>query len=182
MKTVLYIFIVVAAIFVAFFTGRNTSIKKEEKIVEKVITVRDTVIHRDTVRQILPGRVDTVEITEPVDTLSILADYLLQRHYELDFSNDSIGIFKVYANVYKNAIVEASSEIQPVYKIKEISKTVTQEYIPNIQYYAQIGTSLNFNVQKLSAGLDIKQRFLIGGSVIRIDDNLGYTLDFGIKF
>ena len=51
-----------------------------------------------------------------------------------------------------------------------------------IQGYAMIGTSVDFSVNQIQLGIDLKQKFLISVSGIRIKDKYGYTINAGIKF
>lgn len=137
--------------------------------------------------KLVPYRVsypDTIiqYMTREVDTAEILKDYFLSRQYELDFSNDSIGIFKVDAEVNQNKLVSASSYIQPMVKTIYRDRTETVYKSPSIQFYGILGTSLDFKTNKISLGVDLKQRYLIGVSGIRFDNKYNYTIDFGIKF
>ena len=45
-----------------------------------------------------------------------------------------------------------------------------------------IGSSVDLKTNKIQFGVDLKQKFMIGASGIRLDDRYGYTLDFGVKF
>ena len=54
--------------------------------------------------------------------------------------------------------------------------------MPTIQFYGLIGTSLDLKTNQIQLGVDLKQRYLIGVSGIRMDDEFGYTLNIGIKF
>lgn len=124
------------------------------------------------------------EVPIPTDTAALFKvwrDYYLTRDYDLDFSDDSLGVFKVKLAVHQNKV--ASS---PVVTIQPNIRTVTEENIvykvPFIQGYAIIGTSVDFSVNQIQLGIDLKQKFLIGVSGIRIKDNYGYTINAGIKF
>lgn len=185
MKTAASIIIVVAALIFAFYMGRSSYTPEPPKVVEKWRTKHDTVEYRDTVKVPVPYvvvRDTTIYLPGEIDTAALLADYLARKEYRLDFSNDSIGEFRVNATVQRNAITEATSYVKPLIRIQEIERTVIQKQIPFIQGYAQIGTSLDFGTQKFSVGADFRQRFLAGASAIRMGDQWGYTLDVGVKF
>ena len=185
MKTAASIIIVVAALIFAFFLGRGSYIPEPPKVVERWHAKHDTVEYRDTVKVPVPYivvRDTTIYLQGEIDTAALLADYLATKHYTLDFSNDSVGTFKVNATVNRNAITEAMSIINPLIRVCEIERTTVQTRIPFIQGYAQIGTSLDFGTQKFSAGADFRQRFMVGASAMRVNDNWGYTVDFGVKF
>lgn len=124
------------------------------------------------------------EVPTSTDTAALFKvwrDYYLTRDYDLDFSDDSLGVFKVKFAVHQNKV--ASS---PVATIQPNIRTVTEENtvykVPFIQGYAMLGTSVDFSVNQIQLGIDLKQKFLIGVSGIRIKDNYGYTINAGIKF
>ena len=66
---------------------------------------------------------DTVRETVfvPADTAAIISDYLQRREYDLDFSTDTTGVFKVQAAVEANKLVEASATIIPLQREVENS-------------------------------------------------------------
>ena len=45
-----------------------------------------------------------------------------------------------------------------------------------------VGTSTDFQSNKIQFGIDVKNKVLFGISGMRLDDKYGYTIDFGIKF
>lgn len=185
MKTAASIIIVVAAIIFAFFLGRSSYTPEPPKVVEKWLTKYDTVEYRDTVKIPVPQvivRDTTIYLPGEIDTAALLADYLARKEYPLDFSNDSIGEFRVDITVQRNTLTEAVSHVKPLIRVHEVERMIIDKQIPFIQGYAQIGTSVDFGTQKFSAGADFRQRFLVGASAIRVNDQWGYTLDFGIKF
>lgn len=124
------------------------------------------------------------EVPIPTDTAALFKvwrDYYLTRDYNLDFSDDSLGVFKVKFAVHQNKV--ASS---PVATIRPNIRTVTEEKtvykVPFIQGYVIIGTSVDFSANQIQLGIDLKQKFSLGVSGIRIKDNYGYTINAGIKF
>ena len=185
MKTAASIIIVVAALIFAFFLGRSSYTPEPPKVVERWRTKHDTVEYRDTVKIPVPQvivRDTTIYLPGEIDTAALLAGYLARKEYPLDFSNDSIGEFRVDITIQRNALTEVVSHVKPLIRVHEVERTIIDKQIPFIQGYAQIGTSVDFGTQKFSAGADFRQRFLVGASAIRVDDQWGYTLDFGIKF
>lgn len=124
------------------------------------------------------------EVPVPTDTTALFEiwkDYYLTRDYNLDFSDDSLGVFKVKLAVHQNKIASSPvATIQPNVKTITEERTVTK--VPFIQGYAMVGTSVDFSVNQIQLGIDLKQKFLIGASGIRIKDNYGYTINAGIKF
>lgn len=182
------IIISIVVLVLGFFLGRLTftpdsvvEIKESIKYVPSTTIIHDT-IPKDRLVPYETFLPDTVfqYLTQPVDTAAILRDYYLSRKYSLDFSNDTIGTFKVDAEVNQNKLVYASSFIHPITKVVTQEKTVYRA--PAIQFYGMLGTSLDFNTNKVSLGVDLKQRYLIGASGVRLDNKFSYTIDFGIKF
>ena len=122
----------------------------------------------------LPG-----EPIEP-DTAAILADYLVRRKYNLDFSNDTLGVFKVDAEVTQNHLVNAVSTIQPIIRTVETERTIYKQ--KKLQIWGMFGTSPKLDFNKVQIGLDLKEHYMIGVSGYRIDNKYDYTIDFGYKF
>lgn len=182
------IIIGIVAMVLGFVLGRLiftpetiVDIKETVKYVPSPTIIRDTV-SKDRLVPYETFVNDTIvkHLIQEVDTAAILRDYYLSRKYALDFSNDTIGTFIVDAEVNQNRLVNASSFIQPITKTVIQEKTVYRA--PTIQFYGVLGTSVDFNVNKISLGFDLKQRYLIGVSGIRFDNKYNYTIDFGVKF
>lgn len=126
---------------------------------------------------------DTVIIEQPplVDTSTIIKDYYTARGYELDFSSDSIGIYKVSLTIARNALVKYDSTIQPIERLT--TSTVERlRPVPLISPFVSVGSSINFTAQNAMAGIFIKDRVFLGASYLRINNNNGYTLNIGYKF
>ena len=98
----------------------------------------------------------------------------------MDFSDDSLGVFKVQASVQENKLISATSTIKP--NIRTVTERETIYKVPIIQFYTLIGTSLDLSTNQIQAGVDLKQKYMIGASGIRMNDKWGYTINFGIKF
>lgn len=175
------------AFIVGVFIGKGyaDTVEVEKEVVkwktEQLPPIHDTismpapylVFDTDTVLQIIEHQAE-------VDTLKILADYYRIRKYDLDFSNDSIGVFKVNIDVTKNMLANASSEIRPIRTTIERVKTINK--VQTLQFYGMFGSSLDFKTNKIQVGLDFRQKYLLGVSGIRLDDKYGYTIDLGVKF
>lgn len=176
--------IIAISIGIGYYWGRTNL--PEPEVTEEIIYVPEPYAVHDTIYEPIPYAVhDTVNrpIPVPTDTAALFAvwrDYYLRRDYELDFSNDSIGVFKVNAFVQENKLLSATSVIQPNRKV--ITKTETVLKVPAIQPWIMIGTSPTFDSQKIQFGVDFKNRYMFGLSGIRIDDKYNYTLDIGVKF
>ncbi len=185
--------IAAVAFFIGYLIGRTYEketageTKTSVEIVPSKYEVHDTIKYPEPYAVYYDKKVlihDTIRsyIVQKVDTAAILADYFLTRKYNLDFSNDSIGKFKVDATVSENRLISAISDIQPYEKI--ITKETTVYKVKPLQFYIMGGTNVTnkFNTQKVQFGIDLKQKFLIGVSGIRMDDKYNYTIDFGVKF
>lgn len=184
----LYSIILCAIAFViGYFIGKGYADTIEvEKEVIKYKTEYLPPIH-DTIIQPVPYLVqntDTVELiiekVLEVDTAAILADYYRVRNYDLDFSSDSAGIFKVNLDVTKNSLAKASSEIRPIRSTVETIRTISK--VKTLQFYTMLGSSVDFKTNKVQLGIDLRQKYLFGASVIRMDDKFSHTIDLGIKF
>lgn len=177
----------VAIFFIGYLVGRGYADTIEvEKEVVKWKTEQLPPIH-DTIPQSVPYLVENtdtvykiIEHTLEVDTLAILADYYRVRNYDLDFSNDSVGIFKVNLDITKNALANARSEIRPIRNTVETIRAINN--IKAIQLYSILGSSVDLKTNKIQFGVDLRQKYLIGVSGIRMDDRYGYTIDLGMKF
>ena len=181
------IVIVVVSLLLGYFWGRSSvEIPAPSCIVEikwtKGDVVRDTIDRPVPIETIVYKR-DSIPVPIPTDTVALFAvwrDYYLERKYELDFSNDSVGVFKVDASVSQNKLISATSTIQP--NIRTVYEKEVIYKVSKLQPWAMIGTSVDLKTNKVQFGVDLKQKYMFGVSGIRMDDKYSYTLDFGIKF
>lgn len=120
--------------------------------------------YHDTIREV---------VTIPADTAEIIADYFKERDYDLDFSTDSTGTFKVRAIVSRNRVARASAEIAPV--VREV-QTTTRE-VRAFRAYAGGGVSIGKNVgASVEVGALINDKHLPKFGYQRIGkDNLLYV-------
>lgn len=184
---VLVIAIIFLSLLLGYFWGRSSvEVPVPSRIVEikwmKGNVVRDTINRPVPVETIVYKR-DSIPVPIPTDTAALFAvwrDYYLERKYELDFSNDSLGVFKVDASVSQNRLISATSTIQT--NIRTVYEKEVIYKVPTLQPWAMIGTSVDLRTNKIQVGLDLKQKYMFGVSGIRMDDKYSYTLDFGIKF
>lgn len=183
---VISIVMLISGFLIGRCSNTNEVIAKTEEVVKYVSSpypVYDTIYKPEpyeVVRLEVKNQRDTIYLTQQVDTTKILEDYFLTRRYALDFSNDTIGVFKVNTEVHKNELISAESFIQPKYKTIIQENTVYK--VPLLQFYTSIGSSIDFKTNKLSIGVDLKQKYLIGLSGIRHDNKFIYTIDLGIKW
>jgi hypothetical protein len=179
------IIVVLISIFIGYLLGKS-SVEIPKPKTEIIVKWEKGKIIRDTIKILEPYEVkvpDSIVVFIPTDTAKLFAiwkDYYLQRKYNLDFSNDTLGTFKVDAVVRQNKIVSATSIIQP--NIRTVYEKQTVYKVPMIQFYGIMGVSADLRTNKIQFGADLKQKFMIGVSGMRIENNYGYTIDFGIKF
>lgn len=187
MKTKYIIILSIAMLLLGFLLGRlSVTDKITVETKEVVKNVPSPYIVRDTIYSPLPAltfyKVDTCYIMQKVDTAEILHDYFLSRQYRLDFSNDSIGKFIVDAEVNQNKLVSANSFIQPVTKFIYKENIVTKQTIKTFQPWVTIGTNVNLDCQQVTLGFDLKQKYILGVSGLRLNNKYNYTVNIGIKF
>ena len=124
MKNKHWLIILVIATISSFLLGR-LSINEKERVKEKKVVkyipsspVRDTIYKPTPYLVEIPSGTDTIKVVEfqKIDTAEVFKDYLLRRLYSLDFSNDTIGTFKVNAIIERNSLVSADSYIRPLVK------------------------------------------------------------------
>lgn len=181
------IYVVIVSLAIGAFIGRKTMDIPEPTIITEVLWEKgETIV--DSIPYPVPYEVvrceeRIVEIPIPVDTSALYATwsrYHEQKKYNLDFSNDTVGVFKVDLTVSQNSVSEAISTIEPY------TRTIhTQEILempPKTQFYVMGGVSTNLQTFKLQGGVDFQQRYMLGVSAMSIGGNPGYTLDFGVKF
>lgn len=181
------IVIVAIAIFIGYLLGRSSvEIPEPETIVEikweKGETIRDTIKVPEPYEVIVKVP-DSIPVPIHTDTAVLFAvwqDYYSTRKYNLYFSNDTSGVFKVDAIVNQNKLTYASSFIEP--NIRTVYETKTIYKVPTIQFYGIIGSSVDLKTNKIQFGIDLRQKYMIGVSGIRIGNENGYTIDAGIKF
>ena len=46
--------------------------------------------------------------------------------------------------------------------------------VPKVQFYGIMGTSVDLRTNKIQFGVDLRQKYMIGVSGIRLDDKYGY--------
>lgn len=145
------------------------------KEVVKEIPVREPYVVYQTIEKEVPIPTDTAAL------YAVWCEYHNVNNYTFDFSDDSLGVFKVDFAVTENKVSESpKATIQP--NILTITETNTVYKVPTIQGYIMLGTSVDLGTNQIQAGIDLKQRFLVGASGIRMNNNWGYTINFGVKF
>ena len=185
---------VAVMLLLSWFWGYSVGHRGDEIIYDTITNTEVRYIKGDTVIQRIdrpvPYRVtDTIvkeiELDKPFDTMAVMnvwRDYFLEREYDLAFGNDTLGDFNVHAKVQENQLLSAEAVIQPNIKTITETKTVYVDKIRKIQPYVLVGTSVNLRCNQLQAGIDIKQKYSVGASVIRQENKVNYTINIGYKF
>lgn len=122
---------------------------------------------------------DTTFVQVPADTTAILNDYLQRRTYDLDFSTDTTGIFKVQAVVEANRLASASAHIIPLQR--EVEKTVVKvrPFRPYIGGGIAISKSIGASVE---VGALLKEHHLPRVGYQRLGNGNYITLNYGYIF
>lgn len=142
------------------------------KVIEKPVPIRETIYVRDTVRE-------KVEVVIPADTASIVADYRKRREYQLDFSSDTTGIFKVDAIVDANRLASASATIQPILREVQITTREVRLFRPYIGGDVAFGTKSGVS---LEVGALLKDHHLPRVGYQRLGKDNYFTLGYGYTF
>lgn len=185
----IYLVIAAAVLFwLGFFIGRRSIVFPEPIHTSDTVYVNVPVAVHDTIDRPVPvkeyiDKISYVPVPVSTDTTALFntwKDYHLTRNYDLDFSNDTLGTFKVSATVNQNKLINSVSTIQP--RVKVITNTDIIYKTQKIQPWIMATTSTDFKVQVFQGGIDLNQKYMISVGGIRIDDKWGATFGLGIKF
>lgn len=126
-------------------------------------------------------RIDTLreEVIVYADTASIVADYLQRREYNLDFSTDTTGVFKVSAVVAENRLTSAEATIVPLQREVETTIVKVRKFRPFVGGAVGIGKSIGV---ELDVGALIYEHHLPRVGYQRIGDNNYMTIGYGYLF
>jgi hypothetical protein len=123
------------------------------------------IIKRDTIRDTIPG--NPYIVIEKVDTMAILADWILKRRYkETLFDNDTIGKFELSFYVQYNQAEDIKYVYTPMIK-QVVSEKVFLPYI-GVGYSVVSYGGISLRPVDIKAGIFIKD----------VGVEVGYMLDF----
>lgn len=126
--------------------------------------------YTDTIRE---------EVRIPADTAGIINDYFKRRQYELDFSTDSTGIYKVQAVLYCNRLESASATITPLQR--EIVTTIKE--VRKFRPYIGGGVALGAKAgASLEVGALLKDHHLPRVGFQRLGNDNYLTIGYGYTF
>lgn len=126
--------------------------------------------YTDTIRE---------EVRIPADTASIIADYIKQRDYELDFSTDTTGTFKVRAVVSHNRLASASATISPLQREVLTTTREVRKFRPFVSGGLAVGDKVGAS---LGLGGIIKEKHIVSAKYMRIGNGNYYGAEYGYIF
>lgn len=132
--------------------------------------VLPTLQYHDTIRE---------EVRIPADTAGIVADYIKRREYELYFSTDSTGIYKVQAVIHCNRLASASATIAPLQREVVNSVVVVRKFRPYIGGGVGIGAQFSAS---LEVGALLKDHHLPRVGYMRLGNDNYLTIGYGYTF
>lgn len=189
-KTFTYI---LSALVVGVFCGWLIGGRQEVQIVESVRYVERPATRIDT--ELFPKwkdvgiadklsrlqYTDTVreEVRIPADTAGIVADYFKRRQYDLDFSTDTTGIYKVQLVTICNRLESASATIVPLQREVENTVVKVRKFRPFVSGGFAIGDKVGAS---LGFGGIIKEKHIVSVKAMRIGNNNYYGGEYGYIF
>ena len=129
--------------------------------------------------------VDSVYHPSFVDTLGVVRDYFTRRGYLLDFSSDSVGVFRVHCVVRENRLDSVRAEVVPL--VRYIEKTVP---LSHRSLGSWVSLSAGVHDFGLDGGVRFMDRYRLGlgyrrhfnGSMFDASSSDGLVLVFGVDF
>lgn len=186
-KTFTYILsALVVGIFCGWLIGgrQEVQIKESIKYVYRPATKIDTDLFPEPIkveRIDLPKLQyhDTTFVQVPADTTAILNDYFKRRIYELDFSTDSTGIYKLQAIVECNRLKSAIATIIPLQR--EVDNTIVKmrKFRPYIGGGVALGAKAGAS---LEVGALLKDHHLPRVGYQRLGKDNYLTIGYGYTF
>lgn len=126
--------------------------------------------YTDTVRE---------EVRIPADTAGTVADYFKRRTYDLDFSTDTTGVYKVQAVIVCNRLESASATIVPLQREVENTVVKVRTFRPFVSGGVVIGDKVGAS---LGLGGIIKERHMVSAKYTRIGNGNYYGAEYGYIF
>lgn len=143
-------------------------LEKPQPISVKPITLPSIQYHDSVFVQVLP------------DTASIIADYLQRREYNLDFSTDTTGVFKVDAVVECNRLASAEATIVPLQReVERVVEVQPRKFRPYLGGGVGVGNTISAS---LEVGALINNKHLPSVGYQRIGNGNYITINYGYVF
>ena len=185
-KSWLYI---LSALVVGIFCGWLIGSRQEVQIKERSVRYVEMPSTKIDFGNPTPSKVelpsiqyhDTTYIREriPADTAGIIADYFKRRIYDLDFSTDTTGVYKVQAIVEANRLVSASATIAPLQREVENTIVKVRKFRPLVSGGFAIGDKVGVS---LGLGGIFKEKHIVSVKAMRIGNNNYYGGEYGYIF
>ena len=122
---------------------------------------------------------DTTFVQVPADTTAILNDYFKRRTYDLDFSTDTTGIYKLQAIVECNRLKSASATIIPLQREVENTVVKVRKFRPLVNGGVSIGDEMGVS---LGLGGIIKEKHIVSAKYTRYGKQNIYGAEYGYIF
>ena len=183
-----------AVLLLGFVVGWWLGSRKEptEVVREKVRYVPQPTIHIESELFPKPTKVENIELPRlqytdtvreevriPADTAGIVADYFKRRTYDLDFSTDTTGVYKVQAVIVCNRLESASATIAPLQR--EVENTVVK--VRKFRPFAEVGVAIGDKVgASFGLGGIIKEKHILSAKYMRIGNGNYYGAEYGYIF
>lgn len=182
-KTVTYI---LSALVVGIFCGWLIGSRQEVQIKENVRYIMQPTTKIDFGNP-TPSKVelpklqynDTTFVQVPVDTTAIINDYFKRRQYDLDFSTDTTGVYKVQAIICCNRLERASATIQPLQREVENTVVKVAKFRPFVSGGVAIGDKVGAT---LGLGGIIKDKHIVSVKAMRLGNSNYYGAEYGYIF
>lgn len=126
--------------------------------------------YTDTVRE---------EVRIPADTAGIVADYFKRRQYDLDFSTDTTGVYKVQAVIVCNRLESASATIVPLQREVENTVVKVRKFRPYLGGGLSIGNKVGAT---LEVGALLKDKHLPSVGYLRMGESNYIMAKYGYIF
>ena len=148
------------------------------KVIEKPVPVRETNVRVNEDKQ-ETGKKEEVAGTSQTDTTNTIADYFKRREYNLDFSTDTTGVFKVDAVIECNRLASATATIQPLQREVENTIVKVRKFRPFVSGGVAIGDKVGAS---LGVGGIIKEKHIVSAKYMRIGNGNYYGAEYGYIF
>jgi len=183
---------ILSALVVGIFCGWLIGGRQELQIVENVRYVPQHTIHIDSELFPKPTKVENIELPRlqytdtireevrvPADTAGIVADYFKRRIYDLDFSTDTTGVYKVQAIICCNRLESARATIQPLQREVENTVVKVRKFRPFVSGGVAIGDKVGAT---LGLGGIIKEKHILSVKAMRLGNGNYYGGEYGYIF
>lgn len=190
-KTFTYILSALATLLLGFGVGWWLGCSNHfEEVSEKVRYVERPATKIDTELFPKPTKVERIDLPKlqyhdttfvqvPADTTAILNDYFKRRIYDLDFSTDTTGIYKLQAIVECNRLKSASATIVPLQREVENTVVKVRKFRPFVSGGVAIGDKVGVT---LGLGGIIKAKHIVSAKYMRLGNSNYYGGEYGYIF